>query len=156
MSGIVTWFGALRTQTVKRTITEKKCFLPCHFVFLTPIVRIEEDWCLQLDLHVIECISDLKQDSEVSDMLTYSLAVTLWINFLYLWKVGIKLTLALAFIIYKLHSQIHGISTPQHSLPFQLSCVTLAGMANQSWQMSTLRRKNNPQIFILLRTIKFK
>jgi len=54
----------------------KKCFLPRHFVFLTSILRIE-DWILQLDHQVIQRICDLKQDTEVSDMLMYSLAVTI-------------------------------------------------------------------------------
>lgn len=74
-----------------------------------------------------------------TDMLMYSLAVTVWINFFYLWKACIKLTLALAFIIHRLHSQIHGISSVQHRLPFQPSCVTAAGMPRQSWLNSTLQ-----------------
>lgn len=76
MSGIVKLFGVLKTQAVRRTITEKRCFLPHHFVFLTSIRRVEDDWILQLDHPVIQRICDLKQDSEVSDMPMYSLAVT--------------------------------------------------------------------------------
>lgn len=75
MFGIVKLFGVLKTQAVRRTITEKRCLLPHHFVFLTSIRRVE-DWILQLDHPVIQRICHLKQDSEVSDMLMYSLAVT--------------------------------------------------------------------------------
>lgn len=140
MSGIVKLFGVLKSQAVKENnYSKKRYFLPHHLIFLTSILRVE-DWVLQLDHHIIQQICDFKQDSEVSDIFMYSLAVTVWINFLYLWKVGAKLTLALAFIIYKLHSQIHRISSVQHSLPFQVSCVTPAGMPNQSWHMFILQR----------------
>lgn len=140
MSGVVKLFGVLKSQAVKENnYSKKRYFLPQRFIFLTSILRVE-DWVLQPDCHIIQQICDFKQDSEVSDILMYSLAVTVWINFLYLWKVGTKLNLALAFIIYKLHSQIHGISSVRHNLPFQVSCVTPAGMANQSWHMFILQR----------------
>lgn len=72
VSGIVKLFGVLKSQAVKKNnYSKKRYFLLHHFIFLTSILRAE-DWILQFACHIIQQICDLKQDSEVSDILMYS------------------------------------------------------------------------------------
>lgn len=141
---------------MKRRKAETKTFLPAPLSLsgLHSRGRRWSDFATWSVFYSVFVISSKTAKSQ-TDMLMYSLAVTVWINFFYLWKARIKLTPALAFIIHRLHSQIHGISSVQHRLPFQPSCVTPAGVPSQIWLNSTLQCKKR-QIIICLPAAELK